>query len=89
MTVKRSTTIRDRARAKLKRSGSACHICGKPIDYSLPHTDPMSFAADDVIPLARGGPDTVDNKAASHRDCNSKKRARLVAPIVRRSSSLD
>ena len=87
--TRRSTTIRDRARARLRRSGAACHICGQAIDYSLPYLHPRSFVVDDVIPLARGGTDTQDNKAASHRACNRAKSDKLVAPIVRRSRSLD
>lgn len=89
MPAKRSTTVRDRARARLKRSGAACGICGEPIDYELPHTDPRSFVADHIAPLHRGGRDELLNFQAAHRDCNSTKRARIVAPIVRRSRSLD
>ena len=84
----RNTKQRDRDRATIRKTGAACHICGKAIDYSLPHTDPRSFVVDHVIPLAKGGADTLANKKAAHRDCNSTKRARLVAPIVRRSGSL-
>lgn len=85
----RSSARRKRFRAALAASGAACHICGQPIDYALPHLDPMAFVVDHVKPLARGGTDTRDNVAAAHRSCNSTKRARLVAPIVRRSGSLD
>jgi len=48
----------------------------------------MSFVVDHVIPLAKGGLDIMENKKAAHRACNSTKRARLVAPIVRRSGTL-
>lgn len=75
-------------RARLARSKPACHICGEPIDYQLPHTEPRSFVVDHVVPLAKGGDDAPSNFKAAHRDCNSKKRARIVAPIVRRSGSL-
>lgn len=50
--------------------------------------DPMRFEADHVVPLHRDGADVLANSRASHRACNSKKRARLVAPIVRRSGTL-
>ena len=89
MPAKRSTTVRDRARARFLRTKPACHICGEPIDYQLPYLHPRSFVVDDVIPLARGGTDTDGNKAAAHRACNRAKSDRLIAPIVRRSSSLD
>jgi 5-methylcytosine-specific restriction endonuclease McrA len=78
---------RDRARIRLARP--ACHICGEAIDWDANWLDPKSFVVDHVIPLAKSGPDTYANKAAAHRECNSKKRARLVAPIVRRSGSLN
>lgn len=89
--VKRSSAQRDRLRAQVARSKPACHICGAAIDYTLPHLDPKAFVIDHVIPLARGGEDALSNVKAAHRlrDCNSKKRARLIAPIVRRSGSLD
>jgi 5-methylcytosine-specific restriction endonuclease McrA len=87
--VKRNSATRDKHRARIRRDQPACHICGKPIDYTLPHLDPMAFVIDHVIPLAQGGRDAIDNIKAAHRECNSKKRARLIAPIVRRSGSLD
>ncbi|MFC8037834.1 HNH endonuclease [Paenarthrobacter sp. NPDC057355] len=87
--VKRNSARRDLHRKRIAKDEPACHICGKPIDYSLPHLDPWSFVVDHVKPLAKGGTDTLDNKKAAHRECNSKKRARLVAPIVKRSGSLD
>jgi len=86
--IKRNTATRDRDRARIARDKPACHICGVAIDYALPHLDPMSFVVDHVIPLAKGGLDVIENKKAAHRACNSKKRARLVAPIVRRSGTL-
>ena len=84
----RNTTQRDRLRARVARSKPACHICGEAIDYTLPHLDPRSFVIDHVVPLIKGGTDTIDHVKAAHRDCNSTKRARLVAPIVRRSGAL-
>lgn len=87
----RNTSQRDRDRARIKATRAACGICGAPIDYELPHTDEMSFVADHIIPLTppHNGPDNFANKQAAHRICNSKKRARLIAPIVRRSQSLN
>jgi 5-methylcytosine-specific restriction endonuclease McrA len=87
-TIKRNSATRDKHRARIARDKPACHICGNPIDYTLPHLDPMSYVVDHVKPLAKGGTDTLDNKKAAHRSCNSTKRARLVAPIVRRSGTL-
>ena len=88
--TRRNTTQRDRLRRHIARDKPACHICGEPIDYTLPHLDPRAFVIDHVIPLDKGGEDALSNVKAAHRlrGCNSKKRARLVAPIVRRSGTL-
>ena len=85
----RDTTTRDRHREAIRRSGSGCHLCGQPIDYTLPYLDPMSFVVDHKTPLSKGGTDTLDNKAAAHRACNATKGSRVVSPIVKRSRSLD
>lgn len=69
----RPTTIRDKHRAHIKRDRPPCHICGTPIDYDADWLSPLSFTVDHIIPLAKGGPDTLDNKAAAHRACNRSK----------------
>lgn len=86
--VTRNTTIRDRHRAALRSRKLPCAICGEPIDYDLPHTDPRSFVVDHITPLSRGGPDTLANKQPTHRDCNLAKRDHDHAPILRRSGTL-
>ena len=73
MSTGRNTATRDRDRAAIKRTKPPCHICEQPIDYALKTPDPMSFEVDHLIPLARGGTDTLANKAASHRACNRAK----------------
>lgn len=88
MAEQRNSARAKRFRTAIARTRGACHICGQPIDYDLPITDPKAFVIDHVIPLHKGGADELHNIKAAHRDCNSKKRARLVAPIVRRSGSL-
>ena len=64
---KRSSTMQERARATFKRSKPACHICGRPIDYTLHHLDPGAFVVDHVVPLHRGGEDALSNMRAAHR----------------------
>ena len=73
MSTGRSTTTRDQHRAAIRRTKPACGICSGEIDYSLRSPDPMSFEVDHVVPLARGGTDTLDNAQASHRACNRAK----------------
>lgn len=85
----RNDVVRKRARHALAKSRAACHICGLPIDYTLKWPDPMCFVADHIIPLDKGGADNLTNMAAAHARCNSTKRARIVAPIVRRSGALE
>lgn len=90
---KRDSALAKRFRATIARSKPNCHICGEPIDYQLPPLDPGAFVIDHVVPLHRGGADALSNIKAAHRRqprlCNSKKRARIVAPIVRRCGSLN
>lgn len=85
--VKRNTTVRDRHRAIVLGASDICWLCG--------HAG--SDAVDHKIPLARGGTDTLDNKAPAHHDvpcpecgekCNRRKSDKLIAPIIRRSGSL-
>ncbi|AFN37787.1 HNH endonuclease [Mycobacterium phage MacnCheese] len=73
MSEGRNTARRDRFRRHFKRRGDDCHLCGLPIDYSLPHDHLLSFQIDHITPLARGGTDTLDNCAAAHRKCNRDK----------------
>jgi 5-methylcytosine-specific restriction endonuclease McrA len=61
--------------------------CTGNCDGCTPH--PMSFVVDHVIPLNRGGTDTIANKQAAHRRCNRAKSDRADGgPILRRSGSL-
>jgi len=85
----RNSARRDRHRKQIARGKPACHICGEAIDYKLTHLDPRAFVIDHVVPLIKGGADDLSNIRAAHRACNSAKRARDYAPIVRRSGSLD
>lgn len=77
MSTGRSTTVRDQHRRAIRRTKPPCGICEQDIDYTLPHTDPMSFVVDHVIPFAKGGPDTLENKQAAHRICNRLKSDKL------------
>lgn len=87
--MNRNTAQRDLDRRTLRQRRGNCGICGLPIDYTLSWPDPMCFVADHIIPVKAGGRDHISNKQAAHNSCNSTKRARHHAPIVRRSGSLD
>ncbi|MEU7843936.1 HNH endonuclease signature motif containing protein [Micromonospora sp. NPDC049114] len=85
----RNTAIRDRHRAAIARGRPPCGICGQPIDYRLPYMDPAEFVVDHIVPLKRGGADTLANKQAAHRRCNRAKSDNADGgPILRRSGSL-
>jgi len=58
--------------------GSLCHLCGLAIDLSAPrHTAVAGWEnglhIDHVIPLSKGGDDTLENVRPSHGKCNLKK----------------
>ena len=62
---------RTKLRASVAAEGLPCHLCGKPIDYSLPAGHPMCFELDEIVPVSRGGdPYDRDNVAPAHRACN-------------------
>jgi 5-methylcytosine-specific restriction endonuclease McrA len=65
--VRRMAWDRDR------RDRAVCHICGQPIDYSVPASStPDSWEPDHLIPVAKA-PELeldLDNVAASHKRCN-------------------
>ncbi|BBZ65805.1 hypothetical protein MINS_12340 [Mycolicibacterium insubricum] len=82
MTTPRNTTTRDEHRRIIARDEPPCGICGQPIDYRLNHRHPRSFVVDHITPRARGGPDTLDNKQAAHRDCNRAKSDKTVMPTT-------
>lgn len=66
----RRTKLRNRVRAM----GLPCHLCGMPIDYSLPAGDPMSYELDEIVPVSKGGsPYDPGNVAPAHRICNQRK----------------
>ena len=71
---------RRKLREWLGSQGLPCHICGQPIDYSLPARDPMSFEVDEIVPVSLGGsPYDRSNVAPAHRICNQRRGNRAVA----------
>jgi 5-methylcytosine-specific restriction endonuclease McrA len=68
--VSRHTTRRNRHRRKIAQGRPPCHLCGLDIDYAASHLEPLAFTIDHILPLAKGGTDTIDNLAAAHRRCN-------------------
>lgn len=73
VTATRHTTRRNRHRRQIAKGQPPCHLCGEPINYQADHLDPHSFTIDHIIPIAKGGADTLDNCAPAHRKCNRDK----------------
>ena len=67
--------------------GIECHICQETIDLSAPRQVGTTgwekgLHLDHVIPLAKGGSDTVDNVRPAHGICNVKKNDRDLESYV-------
>ncbi len=68
----------------LNTYGNVCHICLKEIDLSLPRNSKgnnwqYGLHIDHVIPLSKGGTDTVDNVRPAHAICNMLKRDKVTS----------
>lgn len=60
------------------RDNWICHLCQKPIDQGLSRTDPMGATIDHVLPLSKGGDDSLGNVKAAHWSCNRAKGASVL-----------
>lgn len=76
---------RDRLRERVRSQGLPCHICGCPIDYSLPAGHPWSFELDEVFPVGKLPPELrkaaasdPNNCLPAHRRCNQRKSDKIV-----------
>lgn len=57
---------------------NTCGICGKPVDLSLKHGDPLAPCIDHIVPIAKGGhPSSLDNLQLAHWTCNRQKSDKL------------
>lgn len=82
---------RNALRRRVAAQGLPCHLCGQPIDYSLPAGHPLAFELDEIIPLAalpeeQRAAAAIDprNVAPAHRICNERRGCKpLSAPVVR------
>lgn len=74
-----NSTRRNDLRARVAAEGLPCHLCGCPIDYTLPHGHPMAYELDEIVPVSRGGsPYDPANVAPAHALCNRRRGAMSV-----------
>lgn len=55
------------------RDGFTCSLCGGLVDMAIKWPDLQSPSVDHVIPISRGGDDTLLNVALAHFGCNVRK----------------
>jgi 5-methylcytosine-specific restriction endonuclease McrA len=63
--------------------GSNCHICKDPIDLNAPRQSgrpgwQKGLHIDHIIPISKGGPDTLKNVRPAHGVCNVIKKDKIV-----------
>lgn len=71
----RFRSMREDFKRRCKANDVPCWLCGKPVDFSLPHPHPESFNLDHAIPLSVR-PDLADdynNARCSHKACNERR----------------
>lgn len=73
-------------RRRVKAEALPCWLCGRPIDLDLPWTHRLSFTADHVDPLGKGGK-LLGELRPAHRSCNSARGAKRAAENVPRPTT--
>lgn len=64
-----------------ERDNFVCHICQELVDMSLPRTSKRGATLDHVVPITRGGTDSVDNLRLAHWECNVRKSNRFMEEL--------
>jgi hypothetical protein len=62
----------------LTRDGIGCWLCPLPMDMTLRVPARLAPTVDHVVPLARSGPDTLENVRMAHFICNSLKSDKIL-----------
>lgn len=66
-------------RQVVEESSGSCHLCGEPVDLTKEYPDRMSPSIDHIVPIVKGGVDSIDNVALAHLECNSRRGAADIA----------
>ena len=66
----------------LEKYGTKCHICSEQIDLTAPRSTShyrwkQSLHIDHLIPISKGGEDTLENVRPAHGFCNIRKGNRI------------
>lgn len=57
-----------------ERDGWICQLCGRPVERGVSvHQSPFAPTIDHIIPLSKGGKDSVANCQTAHYICNLRK----------------
>lgn len=80
LTVKPSRLSADQV---VRTYGSKCSVCSEEIDMSIARTSRLGLTVDHVIPLSKGGQDTIENMRPAHWICNVRKgnKDRCLIPV--------
>jgi predicted SprT family Zn-dependent metalloprotease len=60
-----------------RRDHYLCHLCNQIVDMNIKRTDKMGATIDHILPLSKGGLDTMENVALAHWICNIRKGNRV------------
>jgi hypothetical protein len=69
--------IRISADVIIERDGNVCHLCDSEIDLTLARNSRFGATIDHVVPVSKGGADTLENMRLAHWICNIKKGNRV------------
>jgi len=58
--------------------GTNCHLCKKPIDLGAPRRSKYGLQLDHVMPISKGGHDTIANVKPAHAYCNQSKKDKVI-----------
>jgi len=61
-----------------ERDNFVCHICEVLVDMSLPRTSKQGATLDHVIPISKGGVDSLENLKLAHWICNIRKSDKIM-----------
>lgn len=78
-----------RNKKRIMSTQNTCGICGKQVDMSLKHGNPMAPCVDHIVPIAKGGhPSALDNLQLAHWTCNRQKSDKLFKNVEKKEPQI-